>query len=59
MARCWHTAPAAGVVVADLAAHTGLPYRGLYADGFHPNENGYRQGTAALAEALGLPPPEG
>jgi len=40
--------------LADLWRHTGPPYRGLYADGLHPNERGYAQWTAALAEALGL-----
>ena len=43
-----------GHLLADLWAHTGPPYRGLYADGFHPNEAGYRQWTAAIAEALDL-----
>ncbi|MCW2607878.1 MAG: Lipolytic enzyme precursor [Frankiales bacterium] len=47
-------APARGLRVADLWAHTGPPYRGLYADGFHPNDRGYAQWAAALAEALGL-----
>ena len=50
-------APAAGLRVADLAAHTGPPYRGRYADGFHPNERGYEQWTVALAQALELPAP--
>lgn len=44
-----------GLRVADLWAHTGPPYRGLYFDGFHPNDSGYRQWTAALAAALELP----
>ena len=44
-----------GLRVADLWAHTGPPYRGLYADGFHPNDAGYAQWAGALAEALGLP----
>ena len=35
-------AAAHGLRVADLWAHTGPPYRGLYADGFHPNDAGYR-----------------
>ncbi|MCW2616602.1 MAG: Lipolytic enzyme precursor [Frankiales bacterium] len=43
-----------GLRVADLWAHTGPPYRGLYADGFHPNDRGYQQWADALAEALGL-----
>lgn len=50
-------APLRGLRVADLWAHTGPPYRGLYADGFHPNDRGYAQWAAALAEALGLPQP--
>lgn len=40
--------------VADVWARTGPPYRGLYADGFHPNDKGYRQWADALAEALEL-----
>lgn len=43
-----------GLRVADLWAHTGPPYRGLYADGFHPNDAGYRQWADALREALGV-----
>jgi acyl-CoA thioesterase-1 len=43
-----------GLRVADIWAHTGPPYRGLYADGFHPNDAGYRQWADAVAEALGL-----
>jgi lysophospholipase L1-like esterase len=44
-----------GLRVADVWAHTGPPYRGLYADGFHPNDAGYRQWADAVAEAIGLP----
>ena len=44
-----------GLPVADLWAHTGPPYRGLYFDGFHPNDQGYLQWADALGEALGLP----
>ena len=44
-----------GLRVADLWAHTGPPYRGLYFDGFHPNDKGYLQWADALSEALGLP----
>lgn len=47
-------AAASGLRVADLWAHTGAPYRGLYADGFHPNDRGYHQWTDAVAAALGL-----
>lgn len=43
-----------GLRVADLWAHTGPPYRGRYADGFHPNDLGYGQWADALIEALGL-----
>ncbi len=43
-----------GLRVADLWAHTGPPYRGLYADGFHPNDRGYLQWADALSVALGL-----
>lgn len=46
-----------GLLVADLWARTGPPYRGKYADLLHPNERGYRDYTAALAEAIGLPRP--
>jgi lysophospholipase L1-like esterase len=41
-----------GLLVADLWAHTGPPYRGLYADGFHPNDAGYAQWVSALEAAL-------
>jgi len=41
--------------VADLWAYTGAPYKGLYADGFHPNDAGYLQWAEALSAALGLP----
>ena len=41
-----------GLRVADLWAHTGPPYRGLYADGFHPNDRGYVQWADAVWEAL-------
>jgi len=37
-----------------VGAH-GPPYRGLYFDGFHPNDRGYLQWVEALAEALELP----
>ena len=43
-----------GLRVADLWAHTGPPYRGPYADGFHPDDRGYAQWADALSEALGL-----
>ena len=41
-----------GLHVADLWAYTGAPYRGLYADGFHPNDRGYLQWADALSVAL-------
>jgi len=44
-----------GLRVADLWAHTGPPYRGLFFDGFHPNERGYAQWVDAIVEVLGLP----
>lgn len=47
-------APQLGLVVADVWAHTGPPWRGKFAsDGFHPNDLGYRHWTDAFAEALG------
>lgn len=45
--------------VADVWAHTGPPYQGLYFDGFHPNARGYAQWVDAVTEALGLPAAEG
>jgi acyl-CoA thioesterase-1 len=49
-------APAHGLVVADVWAHTGPPWgRKVAVDHFHPNERGYEDWTAAFAEALGLP----
>jgi len=48
-------APAAGLRIADVWAHTGPPWSGKYAgDGFHPNETGYADWCAAFAEAIGL-----
>jgi lysophospholipase L1-like esterase len=44
-----------GLRVADLWGRTGPPYKGLYADGFHPNDAGYRQWADAVTEALSLP----
>lgn len=44
-----------GLRVADLWEHTGPPYKGLYADGFHPNDAGYRQWADAVCQALGVP----
>jgi lysophospholipase L1-like esterase len=45
-------AAARGLRLADLWTHTGPPYRGLYFDGFHPNDAGYLQWADALWEAL-------
>jgi lysophospholipase L1-like esterase len=46
-------APAAGLVVADVWAHTGPPWRGkLAVDGFHPGLTGYTDWARAFAEAL-------
>ncbi|MBC7375630.1 MAG: SGNH/GDSL hydrolase family protein [Frankiales bacterium] len=45
-----------GLRVADLWAHTGPPYRGLYADGFHPNDAGYVQWADALWAAVASEP---
>jgi acyl-CoA thioesterase-1 len=46
-------APAAGLVVADVWARTGPPWRGKYApDGFHPGALGYADWAAAFAAAL-------
>ncbi|GAC1609654.1 MAG: hypothetical protein NVS3B26_12120 [Mycobacteriales bacterium] len=41
-----------GLLVADIWAHTGPPYKGLYADGLHPNDAGYRQWADAVWVAL-------
>ena len=41
-----------GLRVADLWAHTGPPYKGLYFDGFHPNDAGYVQWADAVWAAL-------
>ena len=52
-------APPAGLVVADVWAHTGPPWHGkLAADGFHPGALGYADWAAAFAEVLdqALPP---
>ena len=47
-------APRAGLVVADVWARTGPPWRGkLAADGFHPGALGYADWAAAFAEVLG------
>ena len=41
-----------GLRVADVWEHTGPPYRGRYADGFHPNDVGYAQWADAVLEAV-------
>lgn len=38
--------------VADLWAATGPPYRGLFADGLHPNDLGYRRWADVLGPAV-------
>lgn len=55
-ARLRERAAGRGLPVADIWARTGPPYRGLYADGFHPNDRGYLPWADAVADALGLPP---
>ncbi|MEN3315564.1 MAG: hypothetical protein V7605_1798, partial [Acidimicrobiaceae bacterium] len=46
-------APAAGLVVADVWAHTAPPWHGkLAADGFHPGLVGYADWARAFAEVL-------
>jgi lysophospholipase L1-like esterase len=46
-------APAAGLLVADVWAHTGPPWQGkLAADGFHPGAAGYADWAAAFADAV-------
>ena len=46
-------APAAGLIVADVWARTGPPWRGKFAsDGFHPGVLGYADWAAAFAAAL-------
>jgi len=48
-------APAAGLVVADVWARTGPPWRGKFAaDGFHPGALGYADWAAAFAAVLDL-----
>jgi lysophospholipase L1-like esterase len=49
-------APGAGLVVADIWATTGPPWRGKFApDEFHPNDLGYADWARAFATALHLP----
>lgn len=51
-------APAAGLVVADVWAHTGPPWHGKLAeDGFHPGLTGYADWAKAFAEVLTQVPP--
>ena len=46
-------APGAGLLVADVWAHTGPPWHGkLAADGFHPGVAGYTEWAKAFAKAL-------
>jgi lysophospholipase L1-like esterase len=57
-ARVRELAAADGLLLADLWATTGPPWGGKYADGFHPNERGYREWADALYAALALTPRE-
>lgn len=51
----WAAAPARGLRVADVWAHTGPPWRGKYArDGFHPSDRGYPDWAAAFLQVLDL-----
>lgn len=45
-------AEANGLRVADIWSFTGPPYKGLYADGLHPNDRGYLQWADAVWAAL-------
>ncbi len=50
-------APAAGLVVADVWAHTGPPWEGkLASDRFHPGLVGYSNWAKAFSEALAAAP---
>jgi acyl-CoA thioesterase I len=51
-AHLLEVAPAHDLVVADLWSRTGPPYRGLYADGFHPNDKGYLPWAEGVEEAV-------
>lgn len=51
-------AAARGLLLADLWARTGPPWRGKFADGLHPNAVGLTDWVEALRDALGLPPEE-
>jgi acyl-CoA thioesterase I len=55
-ARIRELAAENGLLLADLWSTTGPPWRGKYADGFHPNDRGYREWADALATALALTP---
>lgn len=49
-----------GLRVADVWSRTGPPWSGQFAaDGFHPNEVGYRHWVDAFTDALGRPPEVG
>ncbi len=51
-AHLLEVAPLRDLVVADLWSRTGPPYRGLYADGFHPNDKGYLPWADGVEEAV-------
>jgi len=42
-----------GLLVADIWARTGPPYKGRYADGLHPNDRGYVPWADAVWAAVG------
>jgi len=51
-------AAARGLLLADLWARTGPPWRGKFAHRLHPNAVGLTDWVQAVREALGLPPEE-
>lgn len=51
-ARIRDAAAAKGLRVADIWSHTGPPYKGLYADGLHPNDTGYVQWADAVWDVV-------
>jgi acyl-CoA thioesterase-1 len=51
-AHLLEVAAAHDLVVADLWSRTGPPYRGRYADGFHPNDKGYLPWADGIEQAV-------
>ena len=51
-AHLLEVAPLHDLVVADLWSRTGPPCRGLYADGFHPNDKGHLPWAEGVEEAV-------